>query len=125
MNIWNIGKKLARLSLAATLVLGCTRIQAQEDLRDFWLLNDTGKQITQFYVSPHERIIWGRDVLGLTTLPNGEGTKITFRPAWPSSCVMDFRIVFDDDTEQVYSQGRNVCQLDAVKFNPRDSVGLR
>lgn len=118
----NIGKKLAGLSLATALLLGGTRLQAQ-DLRNFWLLNNTGKQITQFYVSPHERFLWGSDALGLTTLPDGRRTIIYFDPAWRSSCVMDFKLVFSDGTTQVYLEGRNVCLLNAVQFNWDDSIG--
>lgn len=119
----NIGKKLAGLSLATALLLGGTRIQAQ-DPRNFWLLNNTGKQITQFYVSPHDSSRWRNDVLGIATLPDGLGAVISFDHADRSSCLMDFKLVFSDGSSQVYTQGRNVCQLNAVQFNLNDSVGL-
>lgn len=118
----NTRKKLAGLSLAAALLLGGARLQAQ-DQRNFWLLNNTGKHITEFYVSPHERFVWGTDALGLSTLPDSRRTLIYFDPAWRSSCVMDFKLVFSDGTSQVYLQGRNVCQLTAVQFNSDDSIG--
>jgi hypothetical protein len=38
------------------------------DRRDFWALNNTGKEIREFYVSAHESTNWGNDVLGRSTL---------------------------------------------------------
>jgi hypothetical protein len=122
MNIWNIGKNLARLSLAAALLLGCTGVQAQ-DPRNFSLLNNTGKQIREFYVSPHEVGDWGPDGLGVTTLPDGWRTLISFDRGGLSSCVMDFKLVFSDGSKQFYAQGRDVCRLNAVQFNWDDSIG--
>lgn len=119
----NIMKKLAGLSLVVAVVLGGARLQAQ-DWRNFWLVNNTGKRIMQFYVSPHESGIWGGDVLGLTTLPDGEQTFISFHSDRPSSCLMDFKLVFSDRTTQTYTQGRDVCQLRAVQFNWDDSIGI-
>lgn len=124
MNIGNLGKNLARLSLGAALLLGGTRLQAQ-DPRNISVVNNTGKQITLLYVSPHESGVWGDDVLGPTdTLPDGWQTTIYFNPASRSSCVMDFMLVFSDGSRQVYTQGRNVCRLSAVQFNSYDSIGL-
>ena len=124
MTIGNIGKNLARLSLAAALLLGGTRLQAQ-DLRNFSVVNNTGKLITRLYVSPQETGAWGGDVVGpTTTLPDGWQTTIYFNPAWRSSCVMDFMLVFSDGSTQFYTQGRNVCPLSAVQFNSYDSIGL-
>jgi hypothetical protein len=38
---------------------------------------------------------------------------------------MDFRIVYRNGSVQVYNDGRNVCQILAVQFNDRTSIGLQ
>lgn len=91
---------------------------------DFWALNSTGREIREFYVSPHDNTRWGSDVLGRATLPNGVGTIVTFSPESQTGCIFDFKLVFDDGTSVTYTQGRNVCRVDAILFNPTESFGL-
>jgi len=91
--------------------------------RNFWFLNNTGKTIHEVYVSPHESKSWGQDVLGRATLADGVGTLMVFPSSWRTSCYMDFKLVFDDGSEQTYPDGRNVCQLHAVEFDADTSVG--
>ncbi len=111
---------------AVVILLGPGGAQGQQqDRRNFWLLNNTGQVISRFYVSPHESGRWGRDVLGRAELMNGLGVLIVFEPDTISSCYMDFRLVFVDGSSQTYEQGRDVCQLSAVQFDRRTSVGLR
>lgn len=116
-------RAILRLALIALVMLLPTTSQSQ-DRRNFWLLNSTGKTISEFYVSPHESDNWGQDILGRAELPNGVGTLIVFTPNLQTSCVMDFKLVFNDGTRQIYDQGRNVCVLGAVQFNRRTSIGL-
>jgi hypothetical protein len=125
MSSMNLAKStLTRLTLIAIVILLGSGISVGQDRRNFWLLNNTGQVISNFHVSPHESNHWGKDVLGTGDLPNGIGAVISFASGVRTSCVMDFKLVFDDGTEQTYRQGRNVCSLGAVQFNRRDSVGL-
>lgn len=120
-----ISSVAVRLPLVTLIVLlGYVSSRAQDE-RNFWVLNNTGKTISRLYVSPHERRSWGSDILGQAQLPNGVGTLITFDSDVWSSCIMDFKLVFRDGSEQTYMQGRNVCALGAVQFNRRNSIGLR
>ncbi len=98
--------------------------RALGDDRNFWVLNDTAKVISALYVSPHNTANWGKDVLGVGTLPNGRGAKIYFPSSVRSSCLMDFKLLFADGSAQTYLDGRNVCLLGAVEFDWNTSVGL-
>jgi hypothetical protein len=89
----------------------------QSDRRNFWALNNTTKEIRNFYVSPHSSDQWGDDVLGRATLPDGMGTLIYFTPGSQTGCVFDFKLVYSDGTAQQYVQGTNVCEIRAVQFN--------
>lgn len=48
--------------------------------QDFKLINQTGVEIQNLYVSPHDKDDWQEDVLGRDTLPNGDSVEITFSP---------------------------------------------
>lgn len=112
--------------LVMALSLGAASSRAV-DQRNFWFLNNTSKTITRIYIADHTRpgSSWSNNILGQATLPHGIGTAVYFRSDIASSCVIDLKLVFNDGTEQTYTQGRNVCLYPAVAFNPYDSVGLR
>ncbi len=95
------------------------------DRRDFWALNNTGKEIREFYVSAHENTNWGNDVLGRSTLPDGMGTKIVFSRGVSTSCNFDFKLVYTDGTSQIYQRGRDVCTIMAIVYNEDESVVLK
>ncbi len=109
--------------LAAFLVLPAVAAVAQQDRRNFWALNNTGKEISRFYVSPHTTTDWEEDVLGSDTLPYRLGVMIVFHGA-RSTCFYDFKIVFADGSYQIYNQGRDLCSNVAVHFDSNTSRGL-
>ncbi len=118
--------RLGRIALGVlvtmTICLGLGAAQtAQQDRRNFWALNNTGKEVKSFFVSPHSSTDWGNDILGRATLPDGMGTLIYFNSSIQTGCNMDFKLVYSDDTAQVYTQGRDVCQIHAVEYNPDTS----
>lgn len=53
---------------------------ATEGKQDFTLHNQTGVEIHNLHVSPHDTDDWGPDILGRDTLPDGETVEITFDP---------------------------------------------
>ncbi|MBU1564638.1 MAG: argininosuccinate lyase [Proteobacteria bacterium] len=61
--------------------------------QDFTLINDTGVEIHELYISPAKAGDWGEDVLTVDTLPNGESVEIQFggkeRAAFWDIMVMD------------------------------------
>jgi hypothetical protein len=107
-------KKL--MALAIVLLAMSTRGNSA-DRRNFWLLNNTGRTITSFFVAVHgSEEPWGSDVLGTATLPTGVGTVVYFSD-YNTSCMYDFRVGYSDGSHQDYLRGRNVCQSHAVQFN--------
>ncbi len=117
-------KKVAvRLAVGVALLLGAAHSHAV-DQRNFWCLNNTGKEMREFYVSAHESDRWGSDILGRATLLDGMGTVVYFNPNIQTSCNFDFKIVYANGTNQTYTNGRNVCSIHAVQFNSADSIGF-
>ena len=69
--------------------------------------NDTGYTVNELYMSPHRSERWGPDLLGDTTLDDGESTTV-----WADSIVSepyDVKVVYSDGTEHVF---------DETDFNP-------
>ena len=119
--------KRTGLMLVVLLALGVGVVKSQTprpDNRNFWALNNTGKEIAQFYVSPHGNPNWLNNVLGRGTLPAEMGVVIYFPSNISTGCSFDFKLVYSDGSSQVYQQGRDVCSIYAVQFDPTDSFGL-
>lgn len=117
--------KMLLLSAAALLLVGVVAQQANSQNRaNFWFLNNTGKTVQSFYVSPHSQQEWGEDVLGRGTLPEGMGTAVIFPAGVHHICVEDFKLVFSDGTAQTYTDGINVCRVHALEFDESTVSGF-
>ena len=62
---------------------------------DFTLVNRTGYDIREVYVSPSHKNAWGKDRMGDNVLENGK--RRLFKFSDKSSCKQDMKVVFDDD----------------------------
>ncbi len=62
--------------IAALLVFASLALSAQ--VFDFTLINKTGDDITEVYVSPTIMDTWGDDVLGVDVLEQGDEVEIVF-----------------------------------------------
>jgi hypothetical protein len=104
--------------------VGVVKSTPRPDQRNFWALNNTGKEIQKFYVSDHDSTQWGGDILGRATLPTGMGTVVYFDSTIKTGCNFDFKIVFADGSTQQYLQGKDVCKVFGIQYNVSDSFGL-
>lgn len=68
---------MKKLFLALFLCLTMTGPAAAGD-QDFTLVNNTGVEIAEFYVSPASVDDWQEDVLSQDTLPDGESLDVSF-----------------------------------------------
>ena len=73
-----ISKSIVVLTLSMIAIVFAAAALARGGKQDFILHNQTGVEIHELYVSPHNVNEWGADVLGRDTLPAGESVKITF-----------------------------------------------
>ena len=65
--------------------------------QDFTLVNDTGVEIYELYISPSQQNQWGSDVLTVDTLPSGQSVQIKFEPK-ETSQYWDLMIVDSEGT---------------------------
>ncbi len=84
---------------------------------DFTLVNRTGYDIREVYISPSKRNNWGNDRLGDGVLEKGK-SKL-FRFADKASCKQDLMVVFDDDGSKVTWEEFDLCDLNKItlKYN--------
>ena len=70
--------RLFALSLALCGLSGAGSALAQEAKQDFKLVNRTGYELKELYVSPNKASDWQDDVLGQATLGDGGSVDTNF-----------------------------------------------
>jgi hypothetical protein len=106
---------MQRRLLLATLVAGtwlATAPVLAQSQQDFSLVNRTGYQINELYVSPSSQTRWGRDILGDEVMPSGTRRNITFGRT-QRDCLYDIRIVYSDG-ESAEIREVDLCRVSVV-----------
>lgn len=104
-------RRLFLAAFAAASVFGSTGAFAQAQ-QNFSLINRTGFQINEVYVSPSASDSWGRDILGDGVMPSGTRRNISF-PQRTRACMFDLRIVYEDG-DRSEAREINLCEVSNV-----------
>jgi hypothetical protein len=109
---------LATALLASAFALPETPARAQDARQDFVLVNRTGYDVSEVYVSPSKTDDWEEDVLGDEELEDGEQTRIRFSRA-AKSCLWDLKVVYSDDDSSVVWHDIDLCKISkiAISYN--------
>ena len=102
--------------LAAPILAGialATPAAAQQAKQDFTLINRTGYELSQVYVSPNQSNDWEDDVLGQDTLADGERVAIRFERA-VKSCMWDLKVTYSIDDSNAVWRGINLCSVERI-----------
>lgn len=102
----------ATAAIIATALLA-TPAAAQTAKQDFKLVNRTGYELAQLFVSPSKSDAWGADVLGKATIPDGETAHVTFRSAAPG-CIWDLKVVYSDDDSSAVWRNIDLCKITTI-----------
>ena len=102
--------------LATTLAVSST---AFAGAADFTLVNRTGYDLREVYISPSHRNQWGKDRMGDVMLEKGKSRLFKFSDS--ASCKQDLKVVFDDDASEVIWEDFDLCTVDKItlKYNRR------
>jgi hypothetical protein len=103
------------LFAAALIALGAaatTQPAAAQARQDFSLVNSSGFQINEIYVSASSQRNWGRDLLGENVLPNGRVFNVTFS-ADTSECAWDILIVYADGDRSEFRRA-DLCRISRI-----------
>ncbi len=89
---------------------------------DFTLVNRTGYDLREVYVSPSNKNAWGKDRMGDKVLENGRSRLFLFSDK--SACTQDLKVVFDDDGSEVIWEDIDLCEISKItlKYNRKSGV---
>lgn len=96
---------------AAPLALAAGGVAQAAD-QDFTLMNRTGYEIENVFVSETRSRSWGEDVMGRDTLSDGESVHIRFRHAG-NACQWDLKVRYTDGDEATWDRV-NLCEVSRV-----------
>ena len=109
-------KQLIKPLIAAALVLvavaAVSATAAQRRNLDFTLVNKTGVDIMEVYLSPTSDNEWGEDVMGKDILESGQKVDITFSSA-ETECNWDLKVVDEDDDDIIWTK-LNLCTANEI-----------
>jgi hypothetical protein len=91
---------------------------AQEAKQDFNLVNKTGYELKELYVSPSKASDWQDDVLGQATLSDGGSIDIKFHRA-NTTCKWDLKVVYSVDSSSAVWSDIDLCTVEkiTIKYN--------
>jgi hypothetical protein len=83
--------------------------------QDFSLINKTGYEIREVYVSPHNASDWEEDVLGEDSLDDNTSVKIHFSRD-TDTCTWDLKVVYTDDGSSAEWGNFDLCTISEVSI---------
>jgi len=103
--------KLRHLILAVSATLAAGSAIAGD--ADFIMVNKTGYQIREIYISPANKNNWGRDRMGENgTLDNNR--QRTFKFGDRAKCKQDIKAVFDEGDAEVIWEDLDLCEINKL-----------
>jgi hypothetical protein len=102
--------------LTATAALSAASVFAGD--ADFTMVNRTGYDIREIYISPANKDDWGKDRMGANgTLDNNKQRLFKFRDT--ASCKQDIKAVFDEGDTEVTWSDLDLCEINklTLKYN--------
>jgi hypothetical protein len=80
---------------------------------DFTMVNRTGYDIREIYISPANKSQWGKDRMGENgTLDNNKQRLFKFRDT--ASCKQDIKAVFDEGDTEVIWEDLDLCEINKL-----------
>lgn len=83
--------------------------------QDFTLVNRTGYQIDEVYVSRSSSRNWGDDIMGKDALDDGNRVNISFN-APDRVCAWDMKVKYNDGDEATWND-INLCNISTVTLH--------
>ena len=99
--------------VASMFAAGATVATAAEAKQDFTLVNKTGYEIKNVYVSPAKSDDWEEDVLGKDVFSPGDSWKIKFSRS-VKTCKWDLKVVYSDDDSSAVWDNIDLCSVEKI-----------
>jgi len=110
-----------RYMLAALLALTFSAGALAQGKQDFTLVNKTGYDIAEVYVSPTKADEWGEDVMGRDLLEDGARVNIVFSRK-EKTCRWDLKVIYDDEEEAQWANF-NLCEVSVITIHYNRKTG--
>lgn len=110
-----VRKGLVLAGIIAALFIASQLLAGEQD---FTLINSTGVEIHELYISAHSTNEWEEDVLSVDTLPDGEEVTINF-PHEEDECLWDM-MVKDSEGNSITWQNIDLCQYASITLHFKD-----
>lgn len=88
-------------------------VQAEESKQDFKLVNKTGYEIKEVYVSPSKSSDWEEDILGDGVLGDKDYREIHFHRS-AKSCHWDLKVVYTEDSSSAVWSDIDLCSVEKI-----------
>ena len=108
-------KTIIAFGFAVTAALIGT-VQAQEAKQDFKLVNKTGYEIKEVYVSPSKSTDWEEDILGEGVLEDKGAREIHFHRS-VKSCHWDLKVVYTVDSSSAVWDDIDLCSVEKITIH--------
>jgi hypothetical protein len=105
--------KIAVLAVSLAFAGFAGAASAQEAKQDFKLVNSTGYELKELYVSPSKAGDWQEDVLGQATLSDGGSLEIKFHRA-NTTCKWDLKVVYTVDSSSAVWSDIDLCSVSKI-----------
>jgi hypothetical protein len=109
------------LAVAALFLAGPAVSTAFAGDQDFTLVNQTGVEIHNVHIAPHDSDEWGDDILGKDTLENGDSVHITFSRK-EKAAKWDLR-VSDKEGNSLTWENLNLLEISKVILHYKNGKG--
>jgi hypothetical protein len=86
---------------------------AQSARQDFVLVNQTGYELSEVYVSPSKADDWQEDILGEGILHDDESRLVRFHRAG-KTCIWDLKVVYADDDSTAVWGNIDLCKVSKI-----------
>lgn len=83
--------------------------------QDFTVVNQTGYDIDEIYVSPSKSNDWEDDVMGRDVLANGQSVEIEFSKR-ENACSYDLKVVYSDQDEAEW-ENFDLCTVSSITLH--------
>jgi hypothetical protein len=106
--------KFISLAVAAAALLITFSTVASANDADFKLVNKTGYQIDNVYVSHASSKNWGSDIMGKDAIGDGDAVNITF-PHGGSACRFDIKVNYNDGDTAEWGDV-DLCKFETISL---------
>lgn len=114
---------LIAAAMISTFATATTSAQAQSR-QDFTLVNRTGYDISEVYISPGKADDWEEDILGSDdTLDDGDQKEIKFKRVG-KTCIWDLKVVYDEDDSTAVWHDIDLCKVSkiTIRYNKKSDT---